>query len=62
MRLADITDPYKLAPCKTADGKAWTQRCYVCGKSVNFLKDPKGSWVKLDPVVRHINCTPPPLR
>jgi hypothetical protein len=62
MKLSDIKDPYMLCPSKTADGKPWVQRCYCCAKPVNFLKDGPNSWVRVDPLVRHKRCTPPPYR
>jgi hypothetical protein len=62
MTMKDITDPYVLKPCLTADGKPWTQRCYICKKPVNFLKMSWGSqWIRDGEVVRHKKCYPPPL-
>lgn len=60
--MAAITDPYMLKPTLTADGKPWVQRCYICGKSVDFLKMSWGSqWLKVGNLVRHKKCLPPPL-
>jgi hypothetical protein len=57
-----ITDPRKLAPVLTADGKPWVQACYVCGRTINFIKDPPSKRVKIDYVVRHKKCHPEPIR
>lgn len=63
MTIAEIKDPMMLKPTLTADGKPWVQRCYVCGHTVNFLKESWGSqWVRVDQVVRHKNCRPEALR
>ena len=59
MKLADVTDPFMLKPSLTADGKPWVQRCYVCTKAVNFLKG--DLYVRVEPLVRHKKCTPPPI-
>lgn len=62
MTIKDITDPFILKPVTTADGRPWCQRCYVCVKSVNFIKDPSQSWVRVGELVRHKKCLPPPAR
>lgn len=59
MTLKEITDPYVLKPVLTADGRPWTQRCYVCTKTVNFLKGDLR--VHVGPLVRHKKCHPPAL-
>lgn len=50
---------YQLEPCKTADGRLWVQRCYVCDNQIDFLKDPSGyKWLRVDRLVRHRKCYP----
>lgn len=49
---------YQRNPTLTADGRAWIQRCYVCDKSINFLKDPACKRVKVGELVRHKKCWP----
>ena len=51
-----ITDPYVLKPTRTADGREWTQRCYICGKSVNFLKTTPDQRVRVGNLIRHKKC------
>lgn len=55
----NLKDPFVQKPTLTADGKPWVQRCFVCLKPVNFLKDtPWVEYVKVDPYVRHKRCYP----
>lgn len=50
---------YQLQPVLTASGKAWVQRCYVCDKAIDFIKDPSGwKWIRVDELVRHRKCYP----
>ena len=50
---------HQLAPVKTSDGRLWCQRCYVCDKSIDFLKDPSGfRWLRVENLVRHRKCFP----
>lgn len=49
---------YQLKPVRTADGRRWVQRCFLCDKSVDFLKDAKSSWVAVGELVRHRKCYP----
>lgn len=53
------TDPYRLKPSLTADGKPWVQRCLYCPKVVNFLKG--DLYIRIGPYVRHKKCLPPPI-
>jgi len=53
-----ITDPYMLKPSLTADGRPWVQRCFICGKSVNYLKSMPWQRVKVGDLVRHEKCRP----
>lgn len=46
-------------PVLTADGIPWVQVCMYCTKQVNFLKDPKCSWIRVGQYVRHKKCIPP---
>lgn len=57
-----ITDPYVLNPTLTVDGKKWVQRCFICGKTVNFLKTFPHERVLVGGLVRHKKCLPPPIR
>jgi hypothetical protein len=52
----NITDPYMLKPCLTSEGKPWTQRCFICGKIVNFLKLPQWARIRVGELVRHAKC------
>lgn len=61
MKSEDITDPYKLKPVLTSDGKQWTQRCYVCSKPVNFLHSSSYQWIRVGTFVRHRKCKPDSL-
>lgn len=49
-------------PGLTADGIKWYQSCYVCNKQINFLRDTRGSWMSVEPYVRHIKCDPTALK
>lgn len=49
---------YQLKPALTADGKPWAQRCYVCDKAINLIKDPKVKRVHVGELVRHKKCYP----
>jgi hypothetical protein len=58
-----LKDPFVIKPVLTVDGKPWTQRCYVCLKPVNFIKDPSANtWLRVPPYVRHRKCYPPPAK
>lgn len=55
----EIKDPYMLKATLTADGRPWVQRCYVCGKSINYLKMRHGvEFWKVGELVRHRKCNP----
>lgn len=45
-----------LKPVLTADGRPWVQRCFICAKSVNFLKTTPDQRVKVGDLVRHKKC------
>ncbi len=49
---------YQLRPVRTADGRLWVQRCFVCDKPINFIKDASVSWVRVGELVRHKKCFP----
>lgn len=51
-------NPYMLNPVKTADGRLWAQRCFICDKSIDFLKEYSVSWVRVGEMVRHKKCFP----
>jgi hypothetical protein len=51
-------NPYQLHPVLTAEGKPWVQRCYVCDKSIDFIRMPSVSWVRVGEMVRHKRCYP----
>lgn len=53
-----ITDPYMLKPTLTSEGRPWVQRCFICGKLVDFLKTQPTARVKVGDVVRHAKCRP----
>jgi hypothetical protein len=57
-----ITDPYMLKPMLTADGRPWVQRCFICGKGVNYLKTSTVERVRVGDLVRHKTCKPKPIR
>lgn len=57
-----ITDPYMLKPTLTADGRPWVQRCFVCGKLVDYLKTTGVERVRVGGLVRHKACKPEPAR
>lgn len=58
-----VTDPFMLKPALTADGRPWTQRCYICARPVNFLKMRWGAeWLRVGEMVRHKKCRPEPMR
>lgn len=58
-----ITDERMLRPVLTPSGKPWVQRCYLCGKTVNFLKMAWGvEWIRVGNLVRHKKCRPQPAR
>lgn len=52
----EITDPYMLKPCLTSDGRPWIQRCFICKKSVDFLKTLPTQRVRVGHLVRHAKC------
>lgn len=58
MNDSNLNDPYVQKATLTSDGKPWTQRCYVCLKAINFLKDASISFVRVPPYVRHKKCYP----
>lgn len=58
----DITDAYMLKPVLTADGRPWTQRCYVCSKTIDFLKTSGDMRVRVGELVRHKKCLPAPIK
>ena len=49
-------EPEMLKPVLTADGRPWVQRCFICAKSVNFLKTTPDQRVKVGDLVRHKKC------
>lgn len=49
---------YQLHAVKTADGRVWAQRCFICDKSIDFLKNIPSFWVKVGELVRHRKCFP----
>ncbi len=49
---------YQLKPARTIDGRPWVQRCFVCNKTVDYIKDASVSWVKVGELVRHKKCFP----
>lgn len=49
---------YQLKPVLTSDGRPWVQRCYVCDRSINFLKLPAYLRIKVGELVRHRKCFP----
>ena len=56
----NFEDPFVQKPSLTADGHPWVQRCFICLKSVDFLKDiPWVRYVKVGQYVRHKKCYPP---
>jgi hypothetical protein len=60
MTIKDITDARMLHPVKTADGRRWVQRCFVCSDPVNFInRDPH---VMVGELVRHRKCYPEAVR
>jgi hypothetical protein len=62
MTTAEIKDPMMLKPTLTADGKPWVQRCFICGRTVNFIKEMPSTRVRIGELVRHAKCDPEPLR
>lgn len=55
----NLRDPYVQRPTFTSDKKPWTQRCFVCLKVVNFLKDTPGvEYIHVAQYVRHRKCYP----
>lgn len=53
-----ITDPYTLRPTLTSDGRPWVQRCFLCGRGVDFLRLTHWQWVRVGELVRHARCMP----
>lgn len=53
-----ITDPHMLKPVYTADGRKWAQRCFICSKTVDFLKTSPVERVQVGELVRHKKCRP----
>ncbi len=51
-------NPFQLNPVKTSDGRLWAQRCFICDKSIDFLKNTPSFWVKVGSLVRHKKCFP----
>lgn len=49
---------YQLNAVMDSEGKPWVQRCFVCDKVVNYMRDAIGSWVKVGNLVRHRDCFP----
>lgn len=49
-------NPYQLHPVKTADGRPWVQRCFICDKSIDFLKNQPTFWIRVGEMVRHRKC------
>ncbi len=49
---------YQLKPARTADGRPWVQRCFICDNTVDYLKDIPSSYVKVGELVRHKKCFP----
>jgi len=53
---------YQSKPGLTSDGKKWWQNCYICDKQINFLKAHSESWRQIGQYVRHMKCSPTPLK
>lgn len=53
-----MLNEYQQKPVLTSEGKPWTQRCYVCDKNINFIKEPACKRVKVGDLVRHKKCYP----
>lgn len=60
--MATITDPYMFKPTLTADGRPWIQRCFMCGKGVDFTRTQPIERVRVGDLVRHKKCDPPPAK
>ncbi len=57
-KLKQKLNEYQLKPVLTADGRQWAQRCYVCDRQVNYIKDASVSYVRVGDLVRHKKCFP----
>lgn len=51
-------NPHQLKPVLTSDGRPWVQRCFICDKSIDFLKNIPSFWVRVGELVRHRKCYP----
>ena len=60
--MSEITDPYMLRATRTADGRPWVQRCFICAKAVDYLKTSPVERVRVGELVRHKDCRPEPAR
>ena len=59
----NLNDPFVKKPTLTSEGLPWTQRCFICLKPVNFLKDSRAfGWIRVGEFVRHRKCYPEPMR
>jgi hypothetical protein len=59
MENKNLQDPFVAKATLTADGRPWVQRCMICLKPVNFLKDkPWIQYVTVGQYVRHKRCYP----
>jgi len=63
MTMANLKlNKYQLTPTLDAQGNRWVQRCAYCDKVVDYKRDHKESYIRLEKLVRHRKCVPPPLR
>lgn len=55
----NLQDPFVQKATKTADGREWVQRCFVCLKSIDLLKLTAGvGYLHVGQYVRHRKCYP----
>ncbi len=63
MKTSDYNgDAYLTTPVRTADGRKWVQRCFVCEKVVNFIQTFEHERVQVGELVRHKKCRPDALK
>jgi hypothetical protein len=63
MENKNLLDPFVQKPTLTADGRPWVQRCYVCLKSVDFIRMKAGAeYLHVGQYVRHKRCYPPTIK
>jgi len=55
----NFEDPFVKKATLTASGRPWVQRCFICLRSIDFIKDSTAvKWIRVGEFVRHRKCNP----